>query len=67
MMSSCEILITFAIGGAAGCAVVAIALAGWEHKPLHLSPEPVVDPAIRLQKAVVPGVARFEGKAGSRR
>jgi hypothetical protein len=39
MITTFEILIAFAVGAAAGCAAAAIALAGWEHKPQHLSPD----------------------------
>jgi hypothetical protein len=39
VITTFEILIAFAVGAAAGCAAAAIALAGWEHKPRHLSPE----------------------------
>jgi hypothetical protein len=39
MFTTFEILIALAVAAAAGCAVAAIALAGWEHKPQHESPE----------------------------
>jgi hypothetical protein len=39
MITTFGILIAFAVGAAAGCAAAAIALADWEHKPQHESPE----------------------------
>jgi hypothetical protein len=44
MIATFEILIVFAVGAAAGCAAAAVALAGWEHKPQHLSPEGELTP-----------------------
>jgi hypothetical protein len=38
-MTTFGILIVFAVGAAAGCAVAAIALAGRERKPKHPPPE----------------------------
>jgi hypothetical protein len=39
MITFFGILIAFTVGAAAGCAAAAIALADWEHKPQHKSPE----------------------------